>query len=84
MEMLVQDFREEVYLLGALPEELEEGRVTGVHLKCGCVIDFTWAGGHVVEVKLHGLRDGSVQMMDENRKSVKISFKKNEDKIIKF
>lgn len=84
MEMLVQDFREEVYLLGALPEELEEGRVTGVHLKCGCVIDFTWAGGHVVEVKLHGLRDGSVQIMDESRKSVKISFKKNEDKIIKF
>lgn len=84
MEMLIQDYQEEVYLLPALPKELKEGKVTGIHLKCGCILDFEWAEGEIQTIKLHGLRDGRVKLLEKGRKSVGISFQENVDKIIEF
>lgn len=84
LEMLVQDFNDEVCLLPALSDELCEGRVTGIHLKCGCIVDFEWAGKKIENIRLHGLQNGQVRFIEKDRKPVEISFQENEDKIIKF
>lgn len=45
LEMLVQDYESDVYLLPALPNELPEGNIENLVLKCGAKLSFTWKHG---------------------------------------
>lgn len=53
LEMLVQSRGERIDLLPALPEAWGAGRLTGVRVRGGCVVDLTWARGRPTEVVLH-------------------------------
>lgn len=83
LEMLVQDYSEEVYLLPALPEELDEGDVTGIRLKNGCILSFRWSGYKVREIKVLGLRDGETRLVMNNGTVKHIVFKKDEEYVIR-
>lgn len=48
IEMLLQSSEERVVLLPALPQAWKSGRVTGVKVKGGAVIDMEWAEGRLV------------------------------------
>lgn len=47
LELLVQDFDNEIFLLPALPEQLESGRIKGMRLKAGATLDMEWTAGSV-------------------------------------
>ncbi|MGP7796865.1 glycoside hydrolase family 95 protein [Sphingomonas sp. CLY1604] len=53
LEMLVQSRGERIDLLPALPEAWGAGRLAGVRVRGGCVVDLTWAQGQPTEVVLH-------------------------------
>lgn len=84
LEMLIQDFEEKIYLIPALPHELNEGEVTGIHTKGGCKLSFCWKSFKVKELTLLGLRDGEIEFVIEDKKSIRVSYKKNEEKSIRF
>lgn len=42
LELLVQDYCDEVYLLPAVPQELGGGGFKGMRLKCGAILDMEW------------------------------------------
>lgn len=62
LEMLVQDYGSDVYLLPALPAEIPEGSVRGVRLMSGAVLDMSWSAGKLCDYELEPLRPGSVTL----------------------
>lgn len=62
LEMLVQDFGDEVLLLPALPEGLPCGSVEGVRLKCGGRLRMRWMQGRLVEARVEATRDASLRL----------------------
>ncbi|NMN00329.1 Glycosyl hydrolase family 65, N-terminal domain-containing protein [Bifidobacterium sp. DSM 109958] len=63
LELLVHDYGDEVALLPALPEALEDGALTGLRLRAGCALDMTWSHGALVSCAVTGLRDGEVTLI---------------------
>lgn len=53
LEMLAQFDGEKVKLLPALPREWRSGRVKGLRLVGGTVIDMTWRDGRVIDLVVH-------------------------------
>ncbi|MFI3213380.1 MAG: glycoside hydrolase family 95 protein [Eubacteriales bacterium] len=51
-EMLVQSYEHTILLLPALPDELPDGEVTGLRVKNGLEIDFSFAKGRLETVSL--------------------------------
>lgn len=62
LEMLVQDYENDVYLLPALPKQLPNGSVRGIRLMCGATINLSWRNGELHSLTLTGLRDGVVSL----------------------
>lgn len=62
MEMLVQDYEDEVLLLPALPAALAEGNIWGVRLLAGAELDMSWSGGVVERLRLKARRDCSMRI----------------------
>lgn len=54
LEMLIQDYGDKIYLLPALPEELKDGQVSGIHTKSGHILSFIWENGSVKKVQIYG------------------------------
>ncbi len=79
LEMLVQDFEDIVFLLlPALPQALKNGKVQGIRLKCGCILDLEWKDSQITEIRgLLGLRDSAVIFADRTGQRQKIKFQKN-------
>jgi alpha-L-fucosidase 2 len=67
-EMLLQsherdeDGRIMIRLLPALPDAWAEGKVCGLRARGGFEIDITWAGGKVVEAKIHSRLGGACRV----------------------
>ena len=57
LEMLVQDYGEEVYLLPALPAQWENGRLDGLRLKCGALLCLEWTKGRPAFISIEAVRD---------------------------
>lgn len=81
LEMIVQDYKDTVYLLPALPLELKDGSLENLVLKSGCTIDLNWENCEVVNLKIKGLRKNSVKFVSKNF-TKEISF--NKDEVIKI
>ena len=60
----------EIELLPALPEQWNEGSVTGVHLRGGAVADMSWKDGKLLTVALTAKADGAVQIIPPAGQSV--------------
>lgn len=57
LEMLVQDYNEEVYILPALPSGWESGRLDGLCLKCGARLNLEWENGRAIFISIEAVRD---------------------------
>jgi alpha-L-fucosidase 2 len=53
----------EIELLPALPEQWNEGSVTGVHVRGGAVVDMSWKNGKLQNLALTSKADGAVQII---------------------
>ena len=53
----------EIELLPALPEQWNEGSVTGVHVRGGAVVDMSWKNGKLQTLALTSKADGAVQII---------------------
>lgn len=56
LEMMVQDYGDEVYLLPAMPQELGSGSLKGLRLKCGGTLDLEWEAGAVRRFQVTAIR----------------------------
>ena len=52
-EAVIQSHSGEIFVLPAIPEEWDSGRVQGIVCRGGFVVDFAWAGGKVTEMYVH-------------------------------
>src|SRR5699024_4463449 len=52
VEMLLQSHENEIFLLPALPQAWDNGKVTGLKARGGYEVDLTWNNHQVVEVKI--------------------------------
>lgn len=77
LEMIVQDFEKEVYLLPALPKEISEGFVKGVRLKCGAVLDMEWEKGVVTFANVTALRDCDITFISKEGKRSEMKLRKS-------
>lgn len=84
LEMLVQDFEDEIHLLPALPCELKRGKLTKIYTKSGSVLDISWNNGKLTDIELSGLRDGCVTIVSGENYSQNIEFKKGQTKKLIF
>lgn len=57
LDMLVQDYEDEVWLLPALPTKLPKGELSGFCLKNGAVLSMDWENGHVKKVMIKARRE---------------------------
>lgn len=80
MEMIVQDYEDEVILLPALPKELSEGKVAGIHLKNGAILDFSWENWKIKTVHIQALRDCQFTIVSDKHASLYIKLSQNETK----
>jgi alpha-L-fucosidase 2 len=53
----------EIELLPALPEQWNEGSVTGVHVRGGAVVDMSWKDGELQTLVLTSKADGAIQVV---------------------
>lgn len=81
LEMLVQSKPRQVRLLPALPSEWQNGSVTGLRIRDGIVIDFSWEHGRPTRISLVSKRDAEVTIMLDDR-SVEVSLSASESKVI--
>lgn len=77
LEFMVQDYGRRVSVLPALPEELQEGSIECLRLKCGAELSFSWEEGKVSELKLKALRDVDV-LLHVNGSELNIQVKEKE------
>lgn len=52
IEMLVQTNGNDIYILPALPDKWESGKITGIAIEGGAFIDIEWKNGKVSEVNI--------------------------------
>ncbi len=62
LEMLVQDYRDRVYLLPALTDALKDGEVRGIHLEMGAVLKMSWKNGMEEYIGITGKRACSFRL----------------------
>ena len=60
----------EIQLLLALPEQWNEGSVTGVHLRGGAVADMSWKNGKLLTVTLTSNADSAVKVLPPAGQSI--------------
>lgn len=61
-DMLLQDRRQLLRLLPALPQAWPEGKVSGLRAKGGFEVDLKWEAHRLVEARIHSLRGGSCRV----------------------
>ncbi len=80
LEMLIQDYGDEVYLLPAVPAELDEGSVDGICLKNGAVMSMTWKDGTIQKMQITAIRDFECTFITNTNECRKILLKKGQRK----
>lgn len=78
LEMMVQDYEDCVYLLPALPKQLGNGSVTGIHLKAGATLSFDWKEGIIHEISVTADRNCSFQLIDSFGDSRSVTLEKGQ------
>lgn len=67
LEMLVQDFEEKILLLPALPSKLEDGKLYGIHTKCGGILNLEWKQGTLSKWQIQAKRKLSTMIVCGDR-----------------
>ena len=69
-EMLVQSHRDRIDLLPALPPAWSTGKVSGLRVRGGAVIDLTWENNHLTQSTITAIRSGefSLRWKQETKK----------------
>lgn len=57
-EILLQSHQDEIHLLPALPQDWEEGKISGLKARGGFEVDIAWKNNQLAEVKIIANRDG--------------------------
>ncbi|WP_099469745.1 glycoside hydrolase family 95 protein [Konateibacter massiliensis] len=78
LEMLVQDYGKQIYLLPSLPKQLKTGKLLGIRTKCGGILNLYWSNGTITKWDLKAERDLDVTIVGEANVSHYIALKKNE------
>lgn len=78
MEMLIQDRQGVIKLLPALPNNLMEGKVTGVRARGGFEIDMEWSNGMMESVRLLSIDGKTCQIKDNEYNNLRIISEGNE------
>jgi alpha-L-fucosidase 2 len=60
----------QIELLPALPEQWNEGSVTGVHVRGGAVVDMSWKNGKLQTLALTSKADGAIQVIPPGGQSI--------------
>lgn len=68
MEMLVQSWGGEVWLLPALPSEWPDGQVTGIKVRGGIAVSLNWRRGRLREMRLAGPPGATVRLNNAGEK----------------
>lgn len=61
-EMLLQSHDEALYLLPALPDQLEHGSVTGLKARGGFEVDIHWENHQPTELRIHSILGGMCRL----------------------
>ena len=70
-ELLIQCDGDEIWVLPALPEEWNSGKLTGISLHHGRTADLYWKDGRLYKLILHSPKDGKVKI-HANGKEMKV------------
>jgi alpha-L-fucosidase 2 len=84
-EMLVQSHADEIYLLPALPDEFNTGKILGVKARGGYKVDLEWKNGEMLGAKIGAKKDTPVPVIRYKGRIIRekefdhyhISFKRN-------
>jgi len=80
-EMLLQSHADEIHLLPTLPDELPDGKITGLMARGGHEIDMEWKNGKLQEVKILS-KLGNPCTIRYGAKVIKLNLKKGESRIL--
>lgn len=72
LEMCVQDYGDEIFLLPALPQELGTGAIRGYRLLSGGSLDMTWENGVVTKAVWHVERPANVVFHIDDEHACKV------------
>lgn len=83
-EMLLQSHQDFIDLLPALPDSWSEGRVRGMRVRGGAMIDMDWKQNQLTMMKIKALHSGEfkIKLPDDTFKSVKL--KRGQSKVFRF
>lgn len=62
LEMLVQDYKDDVYILPAVTQQLSEGKLENLVLKAGAKISFEWRHCQIYSLKIQAIRTIHIQL----------------------
>jgi len=78
INMLVQSTPDTIYLLKALPEQWQNGSITGLCLKGGLTVDISWANGKLKKARIFAKNDYTGKIVYGNS-TEQISLTKNQE-----
>ncbi|MEA1876953.1 MAG: glycoside hydrolase family 95 protein, partial [Bacteroidota bacterium] len=80
-EMLLQSHADEIHLLPTLPNELPDGKITGLMARGGHEIDMDWKNGKLQEVKILS-KLGNPCVIRYGAKVIKLDLEEGESMIL--
>lgn len=84
LEMIIQDYGDRIYLLPALPTEMNTGHVEGIRTKSGHILDMKWNNGKVKQIKIYGKTGSQLVVVRKNYKPEIIKCSPSEQRIINY
>jgi alpha-L-fucosidase 2 len=83
-QMLLQSQNGTIDLLPALPSSWKDGTVTGLRVRGGLTIDFSWRNGHLQTAALHAAHSGSFKLRAPGRQVIPVTLKEGETRVLPF
>lgn len=82
-EMIMQSYRDEIYLLPALPKAWPTGKITGLVARGGFVMDIFWQEGKLKKLKLTS-KFGTKTVLNTPSSRLDIALKAGETQVLSF
>ncbi|MFL6463682.1 MAG: glycosyl hydrolase family 95 catalytic domain-containing protein, partial [Bryobacteraceae bacterium] len=83
-QMLLQSQNGTIDLLPALPSSWKDGTVTGLRVRGGLTIDFSWRNGHLQTAVLHAAHSGDFKLHAPGRQVIPVMLKEGETRVLPF
>lgn len=82
IELIVQDFGDKVYLLPALPQELDSGELNGFVCKSGIILNIEWKDSNISSLVAISKRNATVEFLLSGQQIIKHFEQNTQIKII--